>query len=77
MSIITKGLGSESGGGTGQIVSELDGIVMINMEVLGVIDDNELIGAVEEHTVSGMIVHEEIIGQIDERAIEGEVNGSS
>ena len=66
-------LNNLGGGGTGQIIHDMDGVVMAIEELNGTVDTIELSGYIVSDDYIGSITINELVGTIESENVEGEV----
>ncbi len=59
------------GGGVGQVVSDLEGTVLLNEELSGTIEGTELVGYLVDDDYTGTISINELTGTIESDNLEG------
>jgi len=74
MGILTKGLGLDiNSGSIGQVVYDLEGIVVESEEYSGEVESFELEGFIEKNDISSTVDIKNIPGTIETGDIEGEI----
>ena len=60
-----------SGGGIGQVISNIDGTVVTGDSLIGIIDDKELTGILESNNLTGSVQSNTLIGTVKHDDMKG------